>query len=291
MRLSLLKACLLAVPSVTLWTQAANGIISRLSLEEARAKVSQLEQIVKATIDNAPVVPPRGPFEKTVDYEARKEQAATDTRASTDQPRLTIAELKRQFFVKNGSRSEFRNYDADSESLVSLINDEECVFDVNPNLARQMHAFWSRVVIVERYNSASDNPPSSGQKVAKSGPICSPTERILAFESNVLIGTKKCASGVYAIGARVSAPVVLAKVEPEFSAEANRTKFPGGKVVLYVEVNEKGQTQNIRVIQPLGHGLDEKAVEAVSQWRFRPGLRNGKPVTVAATIECNFKRL
>ena len=51
--------------------------------------------------------------------------------------------------------------------------------------------------------------------------------------------------------------------------------------MLYIEVNERGMVQNPRVIRALGMGLDEKAIEAVMKWRFRPGTKNGKPVTVA----------
>ena len=62
-----------------------------------------------------------------------------------------------------------------------------------------------------------------------------------------------------------------------------------GTVVLYVEVGPEGLPHNIQVQRSLGLGLDEKAIEAVSQWRFQPGMRNGVPVTVAATIEVNFR--
>ena len=47
--------------------------------------------------------------------------------------------------------------------------------------------------------------------------------------------------------------------------------------------------QNPRVVRALGLGLDEKAIEAVMKWRFQPGLKDGKPVTVAAQVEVNFR--
>lgn len=96
--------------------------------------------------------------------------------------------------------------------------------------------------------------------------------------------------GVYRIGGGVSAPSLLSKVEPEYSEEARKAKYQG-VVVLYVEVDASGRAQNMRVVQSLGLGLDEKAMEAVKKWRFRPGLKDGKPVTVAARIEVSFRLL
>ena len=50
-----------------------------------------------------------------------------------------------------------------------------------------------------------------------------------------------------------------------------------------------GLAHNIQVKRGLGLGLDEQAVLAVSQWKFRPGAKDGQPVTVAANIEVNFR--
>jgi len=60
-------------------------------------------------------------------------------------------------------------------------------------------------------------------------------------------------------------------------------------VVLYVEIDPNGKATNINVARSLGLGLDEKAIEAVRRWIFRPGMKDDKPVTVAATIELNFR--
>ena len=58
---------------------------------------------------------------------------------------------------------------------------------------------------------------------------------------------------------------------------------------MQVVINENGVPQDIRVIRPLGMGLDQKAIEAVQKWRFKPGLKDGQPVPVAAVIEVNFR--
>jgi protein TonB len=96
--------------------------------------------------------------------------------------------------------------------------------------------------------------------------------------------------GAYRIGGGVSPPSVLLKVEPEYSEEARKAKFQG-TVVLFVVVDEKGNPRELKVIRPLGLGLDQKAIEAVEKWKFRPGMKDGKPVAVQATIEVNFRLL
>jgi len=95
---------------------------------------------------------------------------------------------------------------------------------------------------------------------------------------------------VFRAGSGVSAPSLLSKVEPEYSEEARQAKYQG-VVLLYIEVDPSGRAQNVRVLHSLGLGLDERAMEAVKKWRFRPGMKDGRPVTVAATIEVSFRLL
>ena len=96
--------------------------------------------------------------------------------------------------------------------------------------------------------------------------------------------------GVYRIGGGVSAPAVLLKVEPEYSEEARKAKWQG-TVVLSLIVDETGHPQGLKVVRSLGLGLDQKAIDAVEKWRFKPGMKDGKPVAVQATIEVNFRLL
>jgi protein TonB len=94
----------------------------------------------------------------------------------------------------------------------------------------------------------------------------------------------------YVIGGEVSAPVLISKVEPEYSEEARRAKF-SGSVLLSVVVDVNGIPRDIRVVRTLGLGLDEKAIEAVQRWRFRPGMRRGKAVAVQALVDVSFRLL
>ncbi len=85
-------------------------------------------------------------------------------------------------------------------------------------------------------------------------------------------------------------PVLLWKAEPEYSEEARKAKVQGS-VMIRAEIDARGQIQNPAVSQSLGLGLDERAVEAVRKWRFRPGTRNGKPVTTSTLIQVTFRLL
>ena len=90
------------------------------------------------------------------------------------------------------------------------------------------------------------------------------------------------------IGHKVTPPQLIYKVEPEFSEAARKAKYQG-VVVLAIEVDASGHPRNLRVLEMLGLGLDEKAIEAVSQWRFRPGYQDGRPVVTMATVEVTFR--
>jgi TonB family protein len=104
-----------------------------------------------------------------------------------------------------------------------------------------------------------------------------------------LVGTGE--SGVNRItGLDVAPPVLLYKKESEYSEEARKAKYQG-TVGLHVEVNDSGQATNIQVIRSLGLGLDEKAIEAVRQWKFKPGMKYGQPLTMQVQVDVNFRLL
>ena len=96
--------------------------------------------------------------------------------------------------------------------------------------------------------------------------------------------------GVFRVGGGVSAPQVVFKVDPEYSEQARKAKFQG-TVVLNLVVQCDGTVRNVRVVQSLGLGLDDKAIEALEKWRFRPGMKSGEPVDVAVIIEVTFRLL
>ncbi|MGA3010744.1 MAG: energy transducer TonB [Terracidiphilus sp.] len=92
---------------------------------------------------------------------------------------------------------------------------------------------------------------------------------------------------VYHVGDGVTAPVVIHFAQAEFSDEARREKYDG-VCMLSLIVDTKGMPQFVRVERPLGHGLDEKAIEAVNQYRFKPAMKDGQPVAVILAVEVAF---
>jgi protein TonB len=90
------------------------------------------------------------------------------------------------------------------------------------------------------------------------------------------------------IGGGVSAPQLIFQVEPEFSEEARKAKVAGNVLVTLI-VDAAGHPQRVRVLRGIGMGLDEKAIEAVRQYRFKPAMEGGKPVPVEVNIDVNFQ--
>ena len=85
----------------------------------------------------------------------------------------------------------------------------------------------------------------------------------------------------------VGIPVAIYSPEPTFSDEARKQKFQG-IVTLILVVGKDGRPYDIHVRKSLGMGLDERAMEAVKNWRFRPATLNGQPVDARIAVEVNF---
>jgi TonB family protein len=94
--------------------------------------------------------------------------------------------------------------------------------------------------------------------------------------------------GTYRPGSGVEPPTILHEVKPTYS-EAARARGVTGEVVLEIVVLRNGLVGQVRVVQGLGSGLDERAIEAVRQWRFAPARRLGQPVDVQVEVAVEFR--
>jgi TonB family protein len=93
--------------------------------------------------------------------------------------------------------------------------------------------------------------------------------------------------GALRVGGDVKAPIVVKRVEPQYTDEARNVKA-SGTVVLEAIVRRDGSVDIRQVIHALGYGLDDSAVTAIKQWVFKPATKAGEPVDVALNIEVNF---
>jgi TonB family protein len=96
-------------------------------------------------------------------------------------------------------------------------------------------------------------------------------------------------SGPYKVGGPISAPVVLHFVEARYTDEARRAHYQGVCMVSLI-VDAQGNPLHVHVTRPIGMGLDEKAVESIRQYKFKPAMKDGTtPVPVQITVEVDFK--
>jgi TonB family protein len=94
--------------------------------------------------------------------------------------------------------------------------------------------------------------------------------------------------GPYRPGSGITAPALVHEVKPDYTEEARRRSL-SGDVVLEIVVRSDGRVGTVRVLQGLGAGLDQRAVDAVRQWRFTPARRLGTPVDVLVEVAVEFR--
>jgi protein TonB len=94
--------------------------------------------------------------------------------------------------------------------------------------------------------------------------------------------------GPYRPGSGIEPPALLREVKPDYTEEARRRGVEGD-VVMEIVVRHDGTVGDVRVLQGLGHGLDQRAIAAVRQWRFSPARRRGAAVDVMVEVAMEFK--
>jgi TonB family protein len=170
-----------------------------------------------------------------------------------------------------------------------------------PNIV-QGEVTWSRVRVLVRFNTdgttavdlapaiLSDNfgdpgtPKLSAKAVPRpaSSPECKPMNE--PAQAPIFV------NGAYKVGiGGIGFPRCIACPDPSYSDQARSAKV-SGIVLLHLIITAEGHTANIQVQRSLGYGLDEEAVKAVGNWRFRPAVGlDGNPVPVWTDIEADFR--
>ena len=96
-----------------------------------------------------------------------------------------------------------------------------------------------------------------------------------------------CCEAPYHVTGGIVAPKLLYQVNPEYSEEARKARFEG-TVLLEAVVRKDGTIDTVRLLRHLGFGLDQNAIDALKQWRFRPATKNGTPVDSFLNVEVHF---
>jgi TonB family protein len=94
--------------------------------------------------------------------------------------------------------------------------------------------------------------------------------------------------GPYRPGSGVTPPRILREVKPDYTEDARRRGL-SGEVVLEIVVRSDGRVGDMRIVEGIGGGLDQRAVAAVRQWLFAPGTRLGTPVDVLVEVAVEFR--
>jgi TonB family protein len=92
----------------------------------------------------------------------------------------------------------------------------------------------------------------------------------------------------FRVGGDVKPPKPIHTPDPKYDEVASKSEIQG-TVVLWCIVDENGNPMDVRVVRPIGAGLDDRAVEAVQSWRFSPATKDGSPVKVQINVEVNFR--
>jgi TonB family protein len=172
-----------------------------------------------------------------------------------------------------------------------------------PVAGAENQGFALPVNYAKGYLDSAEEMPFSGlaSAVKSSAVIASDTAK-----APVLVNTPSLAPGVgglgsgggigsgparpMSVGPGITPPKIISKREPAYSEQARKAKLEGS-VLLSLVIDENGKPIDIKVVRSLGMGLDEKAIEAVKQWRFEPGKKDGKPVSIASQIQITFHLL
>ena len=89
------------------------------------------------------------------------------------------------------------------------------------------------------------------------------------------------------LGNGIIPPTVISRVDPRYTKEASLAHM-NGTVVVQAVIKTDGTVDVIRVVRGLPYGMTDSAIDALKQWKFRPGNKGGQNVDVALNIEINF---
>ena len=177
-----------------------------------------------------------------------------------------------------------RDRRAYAEALLAFSDPQPHLIGATPFIGRR--TLSQRISLIAEEASMSHRRALFGFVVALTAVLGSTTA---AVNRCPMSATLPGQSQVYEPGDGVSLPVVTHEVKPKYTREAMQKKIQG-TVWLAVVVGAKGDVTDVKVSKALDpeYGLDDAAVDAARQWKFKPGMKDGRPVAVRVTVEMAF---
>ena len=131
--------------------------------------------------------------------------------------------------------------------------------------------------------------PANGlPRYALASSVSRKPDKFVAFDDDSGVPEMSAPSCAHEPERNVTPPHAIFMPEPEYSEQARKKKI-NGTVLLSLTVTVDGTTRDIKVVKGVGYGLDEKAVAAVSRWKFSPALKDGQPIEKEITVEVAFR--
>jgi TonB family protein len=155
--------------------------------------------------------------------------------------------------------------------------------DRTESWATGSNARFTQTIVFNSYQRDVEIPDDAFRFEVRTGTFLDPGPQIAEEDLSPSDGTYHVVGGV-------SRPQLIKKVEPSWTEETLQAGV-SGLVLVSLSVDADGIPRDLSVTRKLGYGFDEKALEAVRRWRFRPGMKNGAPVAVRnLTVAVNFRR-
>lgn len=191
--------------------------------------------------------------------------------------------LAREMVVDEITLTRTRNRRAYAEALLAFADPQPHVVGVTP--------FIGRRTLSQRIAQIAEETPMSQRRAVASlaFALLASAGLTAAVVDRLPMSAPVQKPTVYRPGNGVTLPSVIKEVKPAYTAAAMQAKIQGS-VWLECVVTEEGNIGDVKVTRSLDdeHGLDQEAIKAAKQWRFKPGQKDGKPVAVAVTIELTF---
>jgi TonB family protein len=197
----------------------------------------------------------------------------------------TKLSLAREMVVDEATMGMTRDRRAYAEALLAFSDPQPRMIGATPFIGR--HTLSQRIALIAEEASMSTRRALAAATIALAATIGSTA---IAIDRFPMFAPLHAQSVVHKPGDSVTLPEAVHEVKPEYTREAMQQQIQGTVWLLCV-VSETGDVTDVAISQSLDseYGLDQAAIDAARQWKFKPGRKDGQPVAVQVTLEMRFR--